>query len=110
MAGGTIMEMQRGKKIIEEVIRQICLEFAVSRAEVFQVRRGKENLLRLMAIFLATETSALPAREIAAVFQGKPAGMASAGRRFKKYLKFIPGLSKEYKKLKKRIIKKADGF
>ena len=89
----------RDRKLKRQIVRQVCDEFNVTPRELSQRRRGKENLLRLMVIFLARELS------------GKSAKRASASyNRFRKYLKFVPGLSEKCEELKQKIIRKVDGF
>ena len=85
----------RDGELMRRVVRLICDEFHVTPREISRSGRRKENLLYLMAIFLAGELGGLSS--------GVPAGTR---RRFKKYLKFIPGLSRKYEELKKKIIKK----
>jgi len=86
--------------VVGEILRGICVEFEVSEREIFEGGRGSENMLRLMAICLAEEV--LREKSV------KTAAWARAG--LHKYLKFIPGLRKKYKKLKAQLQKKLVDF
>ena len=103
------LELPSDPRLLREIIRQVCAEFEAVPKDLFRGERRKENLLRSMAVFLAREMS-FSWRQIAAAFQERSIGATrSSYRRFGKYLKYIPGLSRKCEELKGKIIKKVDG-
>jgi|GEM_PF-7087212 len=104
-------KLVQSKGLIDETIRQVGNEFEVTRREILEHRRGKENLLQLLAICLSIELSELPPQVIGRAFGKKSSeAVMSAPVRLKKYFEFIPGLSQKYERLKAGTIKKVGGF
>jgi hypothetical protein len=117
MMGGIIMAKPgktnpaRDREWVRQIIRQVCDEFNVTSRELLQGGRGKENLLRLMAIYLARELGGVSWRHVADLFEkGSVRSARDSHGRFRKYLKFIPGLSQKCEELKEKIIRKVDGL
>ena len=94
----------RDRRLARRVMREVCGEFKVSPQVLFQDGQGKENLLYLMAFFLAREIGRLSWQSLAVIFMEKSADDAKRSySRFKKYLKYIPGLPEKCDELTKKI-------
>lgn len=101
----------RVRQLVRQIIKQVCDEFDVTPQELLQNEPGRDHLLCFMAIYLARELGRLSWSALAEIFQQKSArATLRFYGRFKKYLKFIPGLSEKCQELKEKITRKAGGF